>query len=61
MNLKATLNQDGQEIILMIFLASGYFNFCVPLKMVLGFVEYFNKVILNSKHELTLLRSKDDS
>lgn len=41
-------------------LVSGYFNFCIPLKMLLGFAEDFNKMIVNSKHELILLRSKDD-
>lgn len=41
-------------------LANGYFNFCVPLKLLLGFAEDFNKIIVNSKHELILLRSKDD-
>lgn len=41
-------------------LENGYFNFCVPLKMLLGFAEDFNKIILNSKHELILLRSKSD-
>lgn len=42
-------------------LVNGYFNFCIPLKMLLGFAEDFNKIIVNSKHELILLRSKDDS
>ena len=42
-------------------LINGGFNFCVPLKMFLGFAEDFNKVIVNSIHELILLRSKDDS
>lgn len=42
-------------------LVSGNFNFCVPLKMLLGFAEDFNKIIVNSKHELILLRAKDDS
>uniref|UniRef100_A0A1B0FED4 Double jelly roll-like domain-containing protein n=1 Tax=Glossina morsitans morsitans TaxID=37546 RepID=A0A1B0FED4_GLOMM len=41
-------------------IVSGYFNFCIPLKMLLGFAEDFNKIIVNSKHELILLRSKDD-
>ncbi|XP_046803829.1 uncharacterized protein LOC111687407 [Lucilia cuprina] len=41
-------------------LVSGYFNFCLPLKLLLGFAEDFNKIIVNSKHELILLRSKDD-
>lgn len=42
-------------------LVDGYFNFCVPLKLLLGFAEDFNKIIVNSKHELILLRSKDDN
>uniref|UniRef100_A0A1B0GEK0 Double jelly roll-like domain-containing protein n=1 Tax=Glossina morsitans morsitans TaxID=37546 RepID=A0A1B0GEK0_GLOMM len=41
-------------------IVSGYFKFCIPLKMLLGFAEDFNKIIVNSKHELILLRSKDD-
>lgn len=43
-----------------IALTDGYFNFCVPLKMLLGFAEDFNKIIVNSKHELILTRSKTD-
>ncbi|GBP03669.1 hypothetical protein EVAR_67679_1 [Eumeta japonica] len=41
-------------------LENGYFNFYVPLKMLLGFAEDYNKIILNSKHELILLRNKND-
>lgn len=41
-------------------LLSGYFNFCVPLKILLGFAEDFDKIIANAKHDLILLRSKDD-
>ncbi|XP_075167675.1 uncharacterized protein LOC142239795 [Haematobia irritans] len=37
------------------------FNFYVPLKLLLGFAEDFNKVILNCKHDLILLRSSNDS
>lgn len=36
------------------------FNFCVPLKNLLGFAEDFNKVICNCKHDLILLRSSTD-
>ncbi|KNE88750.1 hypothetical protein PSTG_17833 [Puccinia striiformis f. sp. tritici PST-78] len=39
---------------------SGQFNFCLPLKMLLGFAEDYNKVVFNAKHELILLRSKSD-
>ncbi|XP_075163031.1 uncharacterized protein LOC142235655 [Haematobia irritans] len=37
------------------------FNFYVPLKMLLGFADYFNKIILYSKHELILLRSSSNN
>lgn len=36
------------------------FNFCLPLKLLLGFAEDFNKIIINAKHELILLRAKND-
>ena len=42
-------------------LVTSYFIFCVPLKMIPGFAEGFNKTILNSKHELILLHSKYDT
>lgn len=41
-------------------LTTSKFNFCVPLKLLLGFAEDFHKIILNSKHELILLRSSSD-
>lgn len=44
-----------------IALENGYFNFCVPLKMLLGFAEDYKKVIVNAKHELILTRSRTDS
>lgn len=37
-----------------------YFNFCVPLNMLLGFAEDYKKIILNAKHELILIRSRTD-
>src|SRR6266576_4592602 len=33
----------------------------LPLKYLLGFFEDYNKIIINSTHELVLIRSKDDS
>lgn len=36
------------------------FSFYVPLKHLLGFAEDYNKIILNSKHELILIRSSTD-
>lgn len=44
-----------------IALKNGYFNFCIPLKMLLGFAEDYKKVILNSKHELILSRARTDN
>lgn len=32
----------------------------IPLRMVLGFAEDYNKIIMNSKHELILIRSRTD-
>lgn len=32
----------------------------IPLRLVLGFCDDFNKIILNSKHELVLARSRSD-
>lgn len=36
------------------------YNMIVPLKFLFGFCDDFNKIILNSKHELILVRSRSD-
>lgn len=36
------------------------FSFCVPLKLLLGFAEDYNHILLNVKQELVLLRSSTD-
>lgn len=41
-------------------LTNGYFNFYVPLNMLLGFTEDYNHVVINVKHELILTRSRTD-
>lgn len=33
------------------------FNFCIPLRMLLGFAEDYKRIIMNTKQELILLRS----
>lgn len=38
-----------------------YFSVCLPLKTLLGFPEHYNKILVNAKHELVLLRSKNDN
>ncbi|RLU15073.1 hypothetical protein DMN91_012960 [Ooceraea biroi] len=41
--------------------ANGYFNFCVPLSMLLGFCEDYKRVVINAPHERILLRSCNDN
>lgn len=36
------------------------FSYCIPLKLLLGFAEDYNKILLNVKQELVLLRSSTD-
>lgn len=38
----------------------GKFSFCVPLKNLFGSAEDFSKVFINAKHELILIRSRND-
>lgn len=40
---------------------SGYFDVCMPLSMILGFAEDYQKIIVNTKHELILTRSRSDA
>ncbi|XP_026829816.1 uncharacterized protein LOC113563024 [Ooceraea biroi] len=39
----------------------GNFNFCVPLNMLLGFCEDYKRVVINARHELILIRSRNDN
>lgn len=41
--------------------AQGYFDVCIPLAMILGFAEDYRKIIVNTKHELILTRSRNDA
>lgn len=36
------------------------FNFCIPLSMLMGFFEDYHRVIANARHELILIRARDD-
>ncbi|KAK9731985.1 hypothetical protein QE152_g13197 [Popillia japonica] len=40
--------------------AGKKFSVCIPLKFFLGFAEDYNKIIINAKQELILVRSKSD-
>ncbi|XP_020296716.1 uncharacterized protein LOC109861468 [Pseudomyrmex gracilis] len=37
-----------------------YFNFCVLLSMLLGFYENYKRTVINARHELILIRSRND-
>ncbi|XP_053596731.1 uncharacterized protein LOC128668245 [Microplitis demolitor] len=39
---------------------NGYFNISIPLSEILGFAEDYNRIIMNAKHELILIRSNSD-
>jgi hypothetical protein len=41
--------------------ADGYFNFCVPLYVLLGFCEDYRHVVINARHELILIRARNDN
>lgn len=41
--------------------SDGHFNFCVPLYMLLGFCEDYRRVVINARHELILIRSRNDN
>ncbi|KYN11455.1 hypothetical protein ALC57_16390 [Trachymyrmex cornetzi] len=38
----------------------GQFNFYVPLNMLLGFCEDYERVVVNARHELILIRARND-
>ena len=42
-------------------LNTGHFNFCVPMYMLLGFCEDYKRVSINARHELILIRSRNDN
>ncbi|XP_050454178.1 uncharacterized protein LOC126852926 [Cataglyphis hispanica] len=37
------------------------FNFCVPLSVLLGFCEDYKRVVINARHELILIRARNDN
>ncbi|XP_077260891.1 uncharacterized protein LOC143896749 [Temnothorax americanus] len=39
----------------------GYFNYCVPLMLLLGFCEDYIRVVVNARHELILIRARSDN
>jgi len=59
-NQEHLLENSGWSIADNLKLERGNFNFCVPLNLLLGFAEDYNKILLNGKHEIVLLRGKDN-
>lgn len=55
-----TLKNAGWSLTETYALVKSHFSCCIPLKMLLGFAEDYNKILLNSKHELILQRSTSD-
>ncbi|XP_076278013.1 uncharacterized protein LOC143207948 [Lasioglossum baleicum] len=41
--------------------AAIYFNFCVPMSVLLGFYEDYKRIVINARHELILIRSRTDA
>lgn len=41
--------------------SSKYFNYCVPLRLLMGFFEDYKKILVNVKQELILIRSRTDT
>jgi len=41
--------------------AAEYFNFCVPLYVLLGFCEDYKRVVINARHKLILIRARNDN
>lgn len=39
----------------------GQFSYLLPLKILLGFAEDYKTIIMNSKHELIMIRSRNDT
>lgn len=39
---------------------TGVLNYCIPLKSLFGFAEDYKNIIINAKHELFLIRSRND-
>lgn len=41
-------------------IGNGHINFCIPLKHIFGFAEDYQNILMNAKHELILVRSRND-
>lgn len=39
----------------------GFFSYCIPLKLYLGFMEDYKKIVMNMRHQLILVRSRNNT
>ena len=55
----AILKNAGWETLAVV--NTGDFNLCVPLNILLGFCDDYKRVVMNARHELILIRSRNDN
>ncbi|KAL6260787.1 hypothetical protein P5V15_008313 [Pogonomyrmex californicus] len=59
LNCERVLQNTGWEIPP---IALDDFNFCVPLNVrILGFCEDYKRIVINARHELILIRARNDN
>ena len=58
-----TLENAGWDATMHFFRTSvtDDFNFCVPLNTLLGFCEDYKRIVINARHELILIRARNDN
>ena len=57
---KAYPSHFGTTNTAIVVTAHGNFSLCIPLSMLFGFAEDYRKVVINTRHELVLIRSGSD-
>ncbi|XP_070162993.1 uncharacterized protein [Polyergus mexicanus] len=55
------LKNAGWDLLATTHSSIGDFNFCVPLNVLLGFCEDYKRVVINARHELILIRARNDN
>lgn len=54
------LKPQNDEVLVSTPNVNGYFDFCIPLRLLLGFMEDYRRIIINVKQEIVLLRTSLD-
>ncbi|XP_029670935.1 uncharacterized protein LOC115240106 [Formica exsecta] len=55
------LKNAGWDLSAVTHSSIGDFNFCIPLNVLLGFCEDYKRVVINARHELILIRARNDN